>query len=366
MGKRELLLIGAFVVVGVAIWRLTAPPGEQKTGRFSLQRTLESIRTEFQSQDASAEVSASAKVQIEPAVTRVKLEDFAGSLTVEGTEETDVGADLRGTVFGSDEAQARGFAAATIVRAEVEADTVRVTIDRPETKRSPRLELRLRIPKRLVVEAAMRSGRLDARQVAGLQIDVRRTTVRAESIAGSVKGSQRSGELEIADVGSVDLTTSSADVRVERVSGGVKAEASDGEWLVRDVSGAVELVSEDAQVTLERIAGALTFKASDGQLTVRGRVGDLRGEGRRCRLAFRIEGAGTLDVTAEDGPVEVQVDAATGAGYDLRVEEAAVRAPDGLLRIDKRDAVTEASGTAGAGGRSVKVRSRRGDVTVRP
>jgi len=133
-----------------------------------------------------------------------------------------------------------------------------------------------------------------------------------------------------------------------------------------DVGGSVALESERADLSVERVAGTLTFNVSDGDLTLRDEVGDVRGESRRCRLVFRITGTGALDVTAEDAPVELQVDATVGARYDLRAEDAAVRAPEGTLSITTRDTVSEATGTMGPGRRTVKVRSRRGDITVRP
>lgn len=366
MGKRELLLIGAFLVVGLVTWRLTAPRGEPGARGFSLQRMLDNLRSGLQSQDTPAEVTASVTAGAPPAVTRVDAGEFSGPLVVEGVEGDEVIAELRGTVFGADEAQAKAFAAATTLSVETATDTVRLGLEHPEMRRSPRLELKLRVPQRLVVQITMRGGRLEARRLGGLEFDARRTTVVVDAVRGVVKGNQRDGELEISDVDTVDLSTRRVDVRVERVSGSVKVEAVEGNWLVRDVAGGVTLESEQADLSLERLAGSLTFNASDGHLTVRDEVGDVRGESRRCRLTFRVTGPGTLDVTAEDAPVELQLDAAIGARYDLRVEDATVRAPEGTLRIDTRESVTEASGTIGQGQRTVKVRSRRGDVTVRP
>jgi len=366
MGKRELLLIGAFVVVGLVVWRLTAPPAEPGAQGFSLQRTLDNIRSGLQSHDTAAEASASAKVAAPSTVTRVEFGEISGTVVIEGTEGDEVVADLRGTVFGADETQARGFAAATTLRTGTGADTVRVTVERPEMKHLPRLELKLQVPQRLVVDITMRGGRLEARRVAGLEFEARRTTVLVGDVRGLVKGNQRDGDVEISDVDAVDLTTRRVDVRVERVAGTVKGEADDGQWLLRDIGGGVTLKGERADWSLERLAGPLSFDASDGHLTVREEVGDVRGESRRCRLTFRVTGAGTMDVTAEDAPVELQVGGTVGARYDLRAEDATVRAPEGTLRITTRDTVTEASGSTGAGGRTVKVRSRRGDITVRP
>jgi hypothetical protein len=366
MGKRELLLIGAFVVVGLVAWRLTAPPAEPGARRFSLQRTLDNIRSELQSHDTPAEVSGSAKVAVPSTITRVDLGEFYGTAVIEGTDGDEVVADLRGTVFGPDETQAKAFAVATVLRSETATDTVRLTVERPELKHLPRLELKLKVPQRLVVEVTMSGGRLEVRRVAGLEYEARRTTVLAGDVHGLVKGDQRDGDVEIQDVQAVDLTTRRVDVRVERVSGNVKGEPVDGNWLIRDVGGSVALESERADLSVERVAGTLTFNVSDGDLTLRDEVGDVRGESRRCRLVFRITGTGALDVTAEDAPVELQVDATVGARYDLRAEDAAVRAPEGTLSITTRDTVSEATGTMGPGRRTVKVRSRRGDITVRP
>ena len=366
MGKRELLLISAFLVVGLLAWRLTAPPAEPGAKGFSLQRMVESIRSELQSHDTRAEVAAHTTAAVSDTVGTIEVDEFSGPVVIEGVEGATLEASLRGTVFGADEAQASAFAAATTVRVEAGADTLRLTFDRPEMKRSPRLELTVRVPRRVSVKATSRGGRLEARNLGGLEFESRRSTVLVAAVSGLVKGSQRDNDLEIADVGQLELSTRRVDVRIERVAGNVKGEADDGQWLVRDVGGAVTLESEGADLSLERLGGGLDFNTSDGHLTVRDEVGNVRGESRRCRLTFRIAGPGTLDVTSEDATVELEVDPAAGARLDLRAEDATVRAPEGTLRIDSRDAVTEALGTVGSGGRLFKVRSRRGDITVRP
>ena len=62
MGKRELLLIGAFLLVGAAVYYATAPPGTPNQQGFSVSRILDSVRRELHGNRASSEVKSTTAV----------------------------------------------------------------------------------------------------------------------------------------------------------------------------------------------------------------------------------------------------------------------------------------------------------------
>ena len=47
MGKRELLLIGGFVLFGMAVYAVTAPAAQPGQAQFSLSKVMEHIRREM-------------------------------------------------------------------------------------------------------------------------------------------------------------------------------------------------------------------------------------------------------------------------------------------------------------------------------
>ena len=92
MGKRELLLIAAFVIVGTIVYQVTAPPPAPGERSFSLGQLIENIRRDVRGQRASAEVD-----DHEHAPRRRRRHRAAsstlprtGELTITGEDRTDI------------------------------------------------------------------------------------------------------------------------------------------------------------------------------------------------------------------------------------------------------------------------------------
>ena len=60
MGKRELLLIVCFVIVGVVVYQATAPPAGPNDRGFSFSRLIDAARREVRGNRASAELTTTA------------------------------------------------------------------------------------------------------------------------------------------------------------------------------------------------------------------------------------------------------------------------------------------------------------------
>ncbi len=116
MGKRELLLIVAFVIVGsgrLPGHRAPAGPGERS---FSLGRVIESIRREVRGNRASAEKTTTSTHPLDAGATELRIVVARGEITVTGEDRGDIAAELQVHSNGYDEAEAEKLAGETVLK----------------------------------------------------------------------------------------------------------------------------------------------------------------------------------------------------------------------------------------------------------
>ena len=66
MGKRELLLIAAFVIVGAMVYQFTAPPAAPGERRFVPGQILDHVRRAMRGNRSSAEVVTKSTYPVDP------------------------------------------------------------------------------------------------------------------------------------------------------------------------------------------------------------------------------------------------------------------------------------------------------------
>ena len=72
MGKRELVIAVLFIVAGVVVYQVTAPPSDPSNGGFSLRRMADEIRREIRGQRETAETTFTATRPVAPVCVRVQ------------------------------------------------------------------------------------------------------------------------------------------------------------------------------------------------------------------------------------------------------------------------------------------------------
>ncbi len=149
-----------------------------------------------------------------------------------------------------------------------------------------RMELLLRLPKGLALEAGVTDNQLI---VKGVQGDAR---LRATS-----------GEVELFDLGGrVDLTLTSGPLRCRDLAGSLTVLATSGDLDVRGVAGDTELVSWTGRIRAENINGELNVESDSGNLILKEIDGALR----------VISASGDIDINHPGADVRVN-----SAGGDI-------------------------------------------------
>ena len=366
MGKRELLLIVVFVAAGAVIWQLTAPPRDPNQPGFSLSRLIGNLRNELGGTRVEVSLDKQASIVASPGAARLLVPGYRGALTVIGEDREDVAVALKATVFGSEPAETK--AAADQIRLTLKEDgkDIVLVVERPEMRRRPTFQLDVRLPRRLTAQIEVQGERVEVRNLAAVEGNLRFASTAIRDVSGEVKVEQRDGRLEVSGAGSVALLTRRTEVRVDRVAGRARIEATDDRVTVRRVTGPMSVESRRVEVEVEDLAGDLVATVTDGAFLARGVAGAVNVESQRCRVGLTLDGKAPVTVNASGAPVDLTLPDTARVTLDLDLLDGEIRLPEHAgLEVASRDGHQNVKGPLRGGGPIVKLRARQGGITIR-
>lgn len=374
MGKRELLLVLAFVIIGAVVYQATAPPSGPDDRGLSISGLLDRMRREIGANRASAETTTSTTIPADPTIAEVRIIDYLSEIRVTGEDRRDIDASLQVHSRAYDEAEAGRTAAATVLETDRAADSVVLKVDYPREGRQ-RAALTLKVPAGLRVRIESRPDTLEIANVAGVELTNSggRTTLR--DVSGRVSASVRGGAATMTGVGSLKLTARSSEVTVA----GVRGEASmsleaGGRLNASRVAGAVDVDARNAEIEIhemESSGGPIRINAVNGRVRVGGIRSDARVDGRNCEIEVAMAAPAPAAIYSVGGNVALtppprgyHLDAVVTEG---RIVPEALIAEMGLQHsIDRASGEARAAGDRHGGGPVVTVRVTRGDLTLVP
>lgn len=371
MGKRELMLIVAFVILGGIVYKLTAtpaPPGEQG---FSISKILAEVRREMRGNRASAERTSTAVQAIDAAVTEIRVALSSGPLTIVGEPREDVSAELTASSNGFDDAEAKRLVEATSIKFDAAGSILFVSVNFPEPGQQRVRNLTLKVPSRLIARIVEnRTGKLDIRGVAGVELGSVRGETNVRQVSGRVTAAHRGGDLLVSDAGSVKLTTRGSDVTVEQIRGDATLETQAGDLKTTGIAGTIELQSNGTDVLLEgleKTAGAVHVNATGGDIDMRGLSTESRIDIRNTGLELAINRPAPIAIYSEgEEPVTISLPHG-GFRVDALTREGRITAtPEDLpatLGLEVTGGETgsgaqKISGSANGGGPVLTIRTR--------
>ena len=366
MGKRELLLIVAFVVAGVIVYQATAPPADPGARRFSFSRLVDHIRREIRGNPARAEISRSVTHPVAAGVTEVRLLSGFGELTVTGEPRDDIAVEMRISSNGPDEATARKWAEGSTLKVDATATSVALKVDYPEDGRQ-RGTFIVRIPARLALRVDQTSNRADITKVSSLEMLSARDDTTIKHVEGRVALSHVGGRLIIEDVGSLKLNARRSEATVTTVRGDLSLDVQNGEVTAIAVTGPISVEARSSEVTLSKLDGArgpVRVNAVGGSVALRGVATESRVDGRNTEI--EIEMARPVPVTVyNEGDEAVDVTPAGSYTLDALAASARISLPEGTLDVTETPGEQRASGPVKGGGPAITLRSNRGPINIR-
>jgi hypothetical protein len=367
MGKRELLLVGGFVLLGVLVYQLTAPASTDTTGAFAAWWAR--LRSHIQEHRVEQPYERKAEVPVPAEVKTVSVDLVRGTVTIVGEARETIAVDAKGVVLGADAKMVAEVEKQISLKVAPDGSVLRVGIVVPggdELARRPRpsLNVTIRVPSRLAVEAHQTGGELTVTDVAAIHLPKTSGRVRFARITGSVTGELERGSLDVERVGSVALKLHRCDARLEAIAGAFELEAQRCEIRARGVGGASTLKIEEVEGELEESVGPVTLKGVGGEFRIRGARGPIDAESTRTTLILVPAEAVPITATVDRDQIEITLPRG-GVEVDALAKQGDIRAPDGLLTFERDDDQVKATGTVRGGGPRIQLRTTRGDIVVR-
>ncbi|MEP6919186.1 MAG: hypothetical protein ABJC89_26325 [Acidobacteriota bacterium] len=367
MGKRELLLIAAFLVAGAIVYHVSSPPPAPGERSFSVGQLVEDFRRHIRGNRASADVTRTSSHPVDPATTEVRLGLRSAEITIVGEERADIGAEMRVHSTGYDDAEAQQLAQQTALKVDRAGPRLAFSIDYPKNA-SQTVQLTLKVPARLQVTIDSNRGKLDVRGVNSVKIDQRGDTT-LERIEKTITGNQRGGTLAVTVAGAIRIVMSGTDARLEQIRGEANVNArSGGELKGKDIVGPIDIDSAGTDITLEkmeRTTGMLRINASSGSLSVKGIRTEGRIDVRGTDVEVVVDRAAPLAIYSEgDSPVEITPPAG-GYQLDAVAANAGISVPDGIVRVTTSGEEHRAAGPVNGGGPTITIRTSHGEIRVK-
>lgn len=361
MGKRELLVILVFVILGVAVYQVSAPPA--KGGGFSLGDFARRALREMRSENYNADHKSGATHPLPASVQEIRIRGVR-QVAVIGEARADVASELVVSSSGVDRAEAEQLAAAAALTVDTTPEALTFDVEYPREGRQ-QASLTVRLPSRLRARIEEVRGEIRASDIAGVHLASTRGEITLTNITGSVEGDHRGGRLELTSGGSVRLTIRSADVRLRRVTGSTELDLTGGELKAGTLDGPLQIDARSTDIDVDSVAGPVKVNATGGAVTLGGLRQTVRCDGQHTDLRLTLAKPAPVTVFTTGGSLEVVAPPGGGVSVDAAATDGDVRVSGLDLPVRTDGRTTRAAGALAGGGPTVSLRSNNGTITVR-
>jgi hypothetical protein len=372
MGKRELVLIAVFVVLGFVVYQLTAPPPLPGSDEISFGRIFRNMKRGVQGSRETATAESKQTVAIAASLRELRINiTRQGELTVTGEDRADIAAEMRITARGFDQGEANAAANAHKLKIEPVGDSLVVSLDSSATRGLPRntgisqMAVVLKVPKRLTLRIEPHVGRMILSDLAGAEVMGSRGETRITGFTGRVAVTHSAGQLEIDGLPSLKLNARNSRATIKGVTGPATIDSIGGEVAISNLLGTLEIEARNTDLKLDDLKGLkppLRINASGGEIRVNGLRTEARLDGRNSVIdatlaapaPVTIYNLGEIRVTAPPG----------GYALDAMATEGRITMEDGDVKPSE-GSDPRAQGPVRGGGPTLTIRSTRGSITVR-
>ena len=365
------MLIGVFVVLGVAVYQFTAPPPPPGSSDTSVGGIFRNIRRGMRGARESATADSTVTAAVAPAVQTLRV-NFArmSDVTIAGEPRNDVTAEIHVTARGFDQAEAKSNAESVKVRIENTADAIVVSQDLAASvtigRRTPppQFSVTVHVPQRLSLRMEAHFGHLVVTNLAGAEIMGARGETRIADIAGRLEITHAGGSIDIASAGELKLSARNSRGTVKNIRGPVALDATGGDLTLSAIAGPLELDCRNTDLRLQEIAQLKGLRAmvTGGELRVDGLRTESRIDGHNTDIDVKLAAAAPVtiynlgEIVVTPPPGGYTLDAVASDGR-ITMEDGSVEVSDG--------ADSRAAGKVRGGGAALTLRSTRGRIEIR-
>ncbi len=362
MGKRELVLIVAFIFVGTLLYQATAPPNPEGRG-FSLRGMIDNVRRHMAPRHEYLVDERTVPLPIGPGVTEVRVAGVR-ALHVEGTDAEKPVAIVQVYSTGINEQEARAIGKRTVFKTDTSGDIISLDFDYPPEERQ-RTTMTLKVPRRLRLRVSGAAATFDAKAIAGVEFDGTRGEARLTSIAGTIRGTHNGGELTFDDVKDVDMSARRTDITIRKASGVVRLDLTGGALRARNLAGAVALNGNRVAIELDGVGGALRADLTQGSLEVTRLTEQARIDARGTEVRIELDKPAPITAITTDENITVRVPEHAGFTVDATSEDGEIRLPPGAPQPSTSQQTSRAQGPINGGGPTLALRTTHADIILR-
>lgn len=362
MGKRELLIIVAFLVVGAVAYQLAAPAAPEDRG-FSLSRFLDSVRREVRGNPGAADWESTGTIAVSAELTELRIGSATRGVEVIGEARDDIEYVLSVSSNGPDNDLALQYAKAVVLERDDLGFALGLRIAYPDEARQTS-GLVLRVPRRLTVRAEGRS--IQASGVAGVDLEnvVGDTTLR--DIAGRVSGAHRSGRLVVEGAQEANLSLTNSESELSAVRGDIRVTARNGELVVRDAAGPLEIDQVNLDLSLQAPRGTVYVSGTGGEIRIVDPQGEVRVDTRRAEVELQLDRGVTATVLTSGDTIRLLLGDATAISLDaVATNGGEIQAAEFELAAEGDDRERRLRHTFNGGTTRVALRNDDGEIVIR-
>jgi hypothetical protein len=374
MGKRELVLVAAFLVMGIVVYQVTAPPPPPGSEGVSIGGIVQKLKREVQGSRETATATSAQSKPVEASVKLVRLNiPRNNALIITGSDRSDVAVEMQVTARGFNQAEAKAAADAAKVSIEAAGDALAITTVWPmrQNNQSGFISegtITVSLPRRLQLRLEPHSGRLTISDVAGVEVLGQRGETRISKIAGHVALNHTGGRLEIESIPSLKLTARNSNASVRGIAGTVSMETIGAELQMEDIAGPLEIEARNTELVFDAaklLEPPFRYNGTGGVLRLSNLRTESRLDGRNVEIEVTVAAAAPITIysTGEDirvtaPPGGYALDAVATEG-DITSEDSSITATPG----DSPDARVTAN--IRGGGPPLTLRATRARIDIR-
>jgi len=365
MGKRELVIVAAFVAIGVVAYQLTAPRSAQGSRGLSFSALMDNVRREVRGNRATASVSSNGTVGDVGDVSEVRVSSVS-EVTVTGESRTDVGYELVVDATGPDEKTAREAAG----RASLAIDRVGASLRlRVTSARGARQTARLvlKVPARFAVyiDGAGSNTRVRAERTAAVHFEGVVGDSTAADIAGAVTGSHRNGTLAISGAGDVTMSLVSSRLSLTGARGAVSLIARAGRAEIGETAGPIDIDGTNEETLIVRPRKPVRVGGTGGRVRVVAPEDRVSIDVRRTSVDVTLDRAVAITATTTEAPLQIWLSGEPSIAVDaVATDGGIVEASAFGLSAIALDQESRLRHAFGAGGAVVALRNQRGNIVI--
>jgi hypothetical protein len=365
MGKRELLIVAAFLAMGVVAYEVAAPPAAGGEPRLSFSALVDRFHRGNARGRARASTTTTGTLALSSAITEVRVAGV-NHVTIRGEARDDIEYALTVESVGPDEPAARAASSRTTLSQDWLGSVLALRAVAPRGERHA-AALRLSVPARLVarVEGLQGAATLDAAGVAGVHLDGVIGDVRLHQVAGAVGGTHRNGDLVVTDAGAVDLNLVASQASFTDIRGAVSLNARGGRSTISSAAGPIDLEATNEEITVTDAGGRVRITGTGGSARIDRPAADLYVDMRRTTVGVSIDADVAATILTTDAPLHLQLVDAPAIILDALSDDGGAISTDDPSHPPVTDQQqTRLRQTIRSGTATVALRNRRAPIEI--